>query len=166
MKRTWVVAALAVALLSGGAMARAEEDGWVKYEDKTFGFSMLMPEGTRYVEKETEGGWGELWAEYEGVKFYALAKLGEKATAEEIEKVGVKLTGIPSKAWKTINKGENEGGWIWYRTVEASDGKTLVIGDYGTGKKGSYLLVLVTTEKDYEEHKADYATWYQSIRLK
>ncbi len=75
------------------------------------------------------------------------------------------LTGIPASKWKTINKGKNEAGWIWYQTVEASSGGKLVVGDYGTGKKGSYLLILVTTEEDYQVHKSDYHTWYDSIRL-
>ncbi len=61
--------------------------------------------------------------------------------------------------------GENEAGWIWYRTVEATKNGKLILGDYGTGKKGSYLLLLETTDADYDEYKAEYLKWYQSIRL-
>ena len=119
-----------------------------------------------FWEREFGGGWAELWAEYEGVEFYALTKLGEHATPKEIERVGVEITGIPARYWKQINEGRNEAGWIWYRTVEASDGTNLVIGDYGTGRMGSYLLILVTTELDYWEDESDYETGYQSIRLR
>jgi hypothetical protein len=133
--------------------------------DKEYGFTMLMPGGTKYAEKEFPGGWGELWAEHEGVKFYGLAKLGEKATPEEIEKVGVQLTGIPSSSWTTINQGKNQAGWIWYKTVEATKDGKLILGDYGTGPKGSYLLILQTTESDFNEYNADYVKWYQSIQL-
>ena len=125
-----------------------------------------MPEGTLFVEKEFGGGWAELWAEYEGVKFYALVKLGEQATPEEIERVGVKLTGIPASYWEQINEGWDEAGWNWYRTVEASRDGVLIFGDYGTGRMGSYLLILQTTERDYHEYEADYETWYKSIRLR
>jgi len=155
--------AFGIATLAGASLALAQ--GWVQYVAKEYGFSMLMPEGTRFVEKESKGGWGELWAQHEDVKFYGLAKLGEKASAEDIEKVGVRITGIPSSAWKTINKGENQGGWIWYRTVEARANGKLVLGDYGTGPKGSYMLLLETTDEDYNEYKADYVKWYQSIKL-
>jgi hypothetical protein len=33
------------------------------------------------------------------------------------------------------------------------------------GKRGNYLLYLETTVADYDEHKADYNKWYESIRL-
>jgi len=49
--------------------------------------------------------------------------------------------------------------------VEATDGTVLLFGVYGTGPKGSYLILLQTTVKDYEEHKADYRKWYDSITL-
>jgi hypothetical protein len=141
------------------------DEGWVKYEAKDYGFSMLIPEGTKLAEKEFGDGWGELWAEHEGVHLYALAKKGAQATPEEIEKVGVKLTGIPDSAWTQIKEGKNESGWIWYRTVTAKKGGKLIIGDYGVGKKASFLLILDTTEADYQENKADYAKWYESITL-
>jgi hypothetical protein len=158
--------AVGLAILFAASLGGAQSgEGWESYVAKDYGFSMLVPEGTRFVEREFAGGWGELWAEHEGVKFYALAKLGEQATPEEIEKVGVQLTGIPNSAWKTINEGENQAGWIWFRTVEASQGGKLILGDYGTGKRGSYLLILETTESDYREYKADYEKWYASIRL-
>jgi hypothetical protein len=40
-----------------------------------------------------------------------------------------------------------------------------LFGGYGVGKKGSYLLVLVTTSNDFENNKADYMKWYNSINL-
>lgn len=156
---------LGLAMVIAAAPVHGEE-AWASYASDKYGFSMLVPAGAQLAEKEFGGGWGELWCEHDGVKLYALAKLGEQATAEEIEKVGVKLTGLPASAWKTIDKGEKSHGWNWYRTVEASQGGTLVFGGYGTGPKGSYLLVLQTTETDYAAYKADYKAWYESITLK
>lgn len=157
------LAGLMIGVMAAG-VAVAEE-GWAKYESKKYGFSMLVPTNTKMVEKEFKGGWGELWAESDGVQLYGLAKLGEQAKAEEIEAVGVMLTGIEASDWKTIDKGANQNGWNWYRTVEAKSGGKLIFGGYGTGKKGSYMLLLQTTEKDYAEYKADYQAWYDSITL-
>ena len=157
--------AIGLALIAVASIGRAADDGWVKYEAKDYGFSMLVPEGTKFAEKEWGDGWGELHAESDGVHLYGLAKKGAPATPEEIEKVGVKLTGIPSSAWTQLKEGKNAGGWIWYRTVVASKGGKLIIGDYGAGKKASYLLILETTESDYKENKADYVKWYESIQI-
>ena len=56
-------------------------------------------------------------------------------------------------------------GWGRYRTFRATSGSKLVFGGYGVGPKGNYLLYLETTPADYNEHKADYDKWYESIRL-
>ena len=164
MKKFATALAVAILVSAAAGSARAEE-GWSKYQAKEYGFSMLVPEGTKFVEKEYEGGWGELFAEHDGVKLYGLAKMGEQASAADIEKVGVKITGIPASKWKQVHSGKNEGGWNWWKTVEASNGHDLVVADYGTGKKGSYLIILITTEEDYAEHKADYKTWWESVTL-
>lgn len=148
-----------------GSVCTQASERWVRYNAKAYGFSMLVPAGTRFVEKQYLGGWGELLARYEGVTIYGLAKKGAKATPEEIEKIGVKLTGIPSDSWTEIGRGENQAGWLWYRTVKASLGGTLVIGDYGVGRKSSYLLIIVTTASDYAEYESEYQKWYQSIQL-
>lgn len=164
MKRTLSTTALSLAAILLAGIASAQE-GWVKYDAQEYGFSMLIPEGTKLAEREYGGGWGELRAEHEGVKLYALAKLGEWATPEQIEQVGVKLTGIPGSFWTTVSQGENKQGWTWYRTVQARGNGKVIVGDYGTGKRGSYLLILETTEADFKQYEPDYVKWYQSIRL-
>ncbi|MCM2255675.1 MAG: hypothetical protein NDJ94_08395 [Vicinamibacteria bacterium] len=155
---------LAVVLLSGALSARAED--WVSYDAGKFGFSMLIPAGTRLVEKDWGEGWAELWGDHEGVKVYALAKLGEQATAAEIEKVGVKVTAIPTEAWKEIDSGHNANGWNWYKTVKAQKGDRVVFGGYGTGRRGSYLVVLMTTKSDFAAYEAEYKEWYESVKLR
>ena len=124
---------------------------------------MLMPVGTRFTKREYAGGWGELRATSEGVDFMGVARLGEMASAADIERVGVKLTGVDDRHWKVINEGRNENGWNWFVTVEASVNGQLYFGDYGTGPKGSYLLMLRTTERDNRQHESDYKAWYESI---
>jgi hypothetical protein len=142
----------------------AGEDDWATYKDEHYGFSMLMPAGARFKESEAKDGWGALQASGDGVEFLAIAKLGTEAAAADIEKVGVRVTGVSADHWKEIDKGSGNG-WKWFKTVEASDGKNLLFGGYGVGPKGSYLVLVKTTEADYKEHKADYKEWYDSVKL-
>jgi hypothetical protein len=138
---------------------------WKYYEAKGYGFSMLVPEGTSMREKELGAGWGQLWGDHDGVKLYGLAKLGAKESDADIEKYAVKVIGIPASEWKKVDSGANQRGFERYRTFEAVRGPKLYFGGYGVGKRGNYLLYLETTVADYNEHKADYSKWYESIRL-
>ncbi|MBI2901845.1 MAG: hypothetical protein HYY17_16795 [Planctomycetes bacterium] len=136
--------------------------GWTVYECEKYAFSMLAPQGTKFAEKEFEGGWGLLAAKHEGVQLWGLAKLGHDYSHDDIAKLGIKLTGIAADHWKEIDAGENKLGWKWYRVFAASDGEDLVFGGYGVGSKAGYLLVLKTTVKDFEKHEKDYMKWYRS----
>jgi len=138
---------------------------WTKYTSPEYGFSMLVPNGTSFREKEYGSGWGSLVAERDGVYVYAIAKLGEKASAAEIESFGVRATRVPASYWKDIKSGKNSNGWIWYKTVEARYNGKLLFGGYGVGSKGSYLVVLETTVEDFTNYRADYLKWYDSVRL-
>lgn len=160
-----VCGSFTVGVVPAATSAAEAQSGWADYRAETYGFSMLVPEGTVLAESEGINGWARLVGRYDGVHLYALTKRGEQATAEEIEAVGIALTGIPESGWRMIDSGRNQGGWNWYRTVEASQGGRLIFGGYGTGPTGSYLLLLETTEADYNANRADYMAWYRSIRL-
>lgn len=164
MKPYITMGAAILAAMVGLTQASAAER-WAQYNAPDYGFSMLVPVGTKLIERQQVGGWGELWADHDGVKVFAEIKLGDPASRDEIEKVGVRITGIPGKYWTTIGSGRHVDGFTWYRTVKAVRNGKLYIGDYGTGKMGSYLLVLQTTPHDFAEYNADYRKWYQSIRL-
>lgn len=138
---------------------------WEKYQARKYGFSMLVPVGIRLKEKQFGPRWGELTAKYGVVTLVALAKLGDKATPDEIERVGVKITNIPAAEWRVIGRGRNEGGWLWWKTVTAERNGMRIIGDYGAGNKSSYLMLLITTEDDFRSDQANYKRWYQSIQL-
>ncbi len=136
---------------------------WSYYDATDYGFKMLVPDAATIEEKEIDD-WGGLYAYYDGIKLWGLAKLGEEASAEEIEKFGVRLAGIPGRYWKEVDSGEGSG-WKWFKTVRAEyDGK-VVYGGYGTGRRGSYLLLIKTTEEDFEEYETDYMYWYESVQL-
>ena len=58
--------------------AAAHASDWKYYETKPYGFSMLVPTGAKLQTREWGGGWGGISSNYEGLKFYGLAKLGAK----------------------------------------------------------------------------------------
>lgn len=156
-----LLAVFAAAALAGAALA----SDWRYYETKPFGFSMLVPTGTRLVEREWGGGWGGLSGRSENVMFYAQAKLGYKETDTDIETYALRTIGIPASAWIKIDQGANTRGWERFATFKANLGSKLYYGMYGVGKKGNYLLYLETTPSDYMAYKTDYDKWYESIRL-
>ena len=160
--KTTMWKAIAGALLCCIAQFAAAD--WKSYTAPSYGFSMLIPEGTKMKEKELGGGWGQLWGDSDGVKLYGLAKLGAKESDADIEKYAVGIIGIPAKEWKMIDAGSGRG-FERYRTFEAVRGNKLYFGGYGVGKKGNYLLYVETTVDDYDHHKADYKKWYDSIHL-
>ncbi len=145
-------------------MAQFAAADWKIYQAKTYGFSMLVPEGAKMRDKELGGGWGQLWGDSEGVKLYGLAKRGAKESDADIEKFAVKTIGIPAREWKLIDSGAGRG-FERSKTFEAVRGDKLYFGGYGVGSKGNYLLYVETTVQDYNAHKADYKTWYDSIKV-
>jgi hypothetical protein len=149
-----------------GASARAEVDGdWEIYHSEKFGFQMRVPADARAKAKEWSDGWAGLYLKHASLELWGLARPGKHYSAEEIERYAVKLTGVPDRHWKEIDKGENVHGWRWYQSVLATRGDVALVGGYGTGPKGSYLLILKTTRSDYEAHRADYDKWYRSLRI-
>lgn len=138
---------------------------WVQYKADKYGFSMLVPKGTKVAGKDLGGGWGAMVAVNPPSQLMGLAQLGVQSKAAAIEAFGVKLTGIPAKHWKLAEQGKNKNGWKWYKAAVATDGKTMVVAVYGNGAKGSYLLLLKTTVADYAANKAAYEKWGDSLRL-
>ena len=89
----------------------------------------------------------------------------EQATREEIEAYSVKLTQMSTEAWELVDEGEATSGWAWYRTFRASVDEKAIFGSYGSGPKGSYVLLLKTTDEDLRVHQEGYWDWCASIQL-
>ena len=145
--------------------AAACAEDWEKYSAKEYGFEMLVPKGVKMIEREKSGGWGGLYANYEGVKLYALAKLGAEETRDDIRKFAEKECGIPGENWTKVDSAKNTAGWKWYEVYVAEKDGALIFGGFGTGLKGNYLAFLKTTKADYDEHKDDYKAWFASVKL-
>ncbi len=141
------------------------EEDWQVYRADAFGFSMLIPQRAVVVEQE-ESGWGVLKvSKAKGVNVFAIAKLGEQASAKDIQAVGVDLTGIAAEHWKHIDEGKDRRGWTWYKTVVAKTPGKVLVGGYGTGPKGNYLMLIETDPADYARNKDEYDLWYSSVYL-
>lgn len=156
---------LVIGVFAGLLTQAALAADWKYYEAKSYGFSMLVPAGVEVREREWGGGWGGANASFEGVKLHGLARLGARESDADIERFAVQTIGIPASEWTMIDSGTGQRGWMRYKTFRATSGSKLYFGGYGVGAKGNYLLYLETTTADYNEHKADYIKWYESIRL-
>jgi len=163
MKHLLGLCGILLAGMAGGSVYA--EEGWETYEAGAYGFSMPVPEETTFAEKEWDGGWGGLYANCDGVELFGIALLGVDAKAEEIEKIGVRATGIAAGHWKQIDAGKDKSGWRWYRTVMAAGDSKVAFGGYGVGPAGSYLLLMTTTVEDFEENRSDYEAWYAGVKL-
>lgn len=137
---------------------------WQDFRADDYGYSMLIPAGTKMETRQFGAGWGGLRGESQGVKVVGVAKLGPAEPAAEIERFGAEVTGIPASAWEIIDDGSGHG-WTWYKTVTARSGNRQLYGGYGVGSRGSYLILLETTPGDFAEYRSDYDHWYESIKL-
>lgn len=98
------------------------------------------------------------------MQVWGTAHLGKKHEPAAFQLFGIIVSGIPAKFWKKVDQGKNRNGFEWFHTYKASDGKHVVLGLYGVGKKGSYLLLLKTTQKSFRRDRAKYLRWYKGIR--
>lgn len=166
-RRGWIVGLAAAALLFCAGTGQAKKKRpWVEHHSDKYGISMKVPRGTVFKGKEWKGGWGGIHANYWGVQLWGIAHLGKKHPPGVIETFGAVVTGIPFKQWKIIDKGEGKNGFEWYKAARAQKGKHVVFGLYGVGPRGSYLLVLRTTQKSLARDKEAYLRWYRSIKVK
>ncbi len=160
-----LTALITLSLAAAPAQAKKKVP-WVKYEAKKYGFSMKVPKGTKFKEKDWKNGWAGLHANYLGVQLWGLTHKGTKHKVEAFQKFGVVVTGIPGKKWELVEEGKDDNGFEWYKVHRAEKGKHLVFALYGVGPKGSYMLVLKTTKKSFKKDKAPYLRWYNSITAK
>ncbi|MHC4871315.1 MAG: hypothetical protein ACYTFY_05675 [Planctomycetota bacterium] len=140
---------------------------WKKYDWKGYGISMLGPTNAVFVEKERKGGWAEVYGKQGVTHIYAICKMGTFATSKEIEGFAVKEIGVNKDKWDLFDKGKNSKGWKWYKSFAAEHKAKghVYLGGYGIGKRGTYLIILQTTEADFEKYEKDYEKWYESIRV-
>src|SRR5262249_49176169 len=72
---------------------------WVVVKDDTYGFGMLMPQGTKTSGKDFGGGWGGGYAKYGVTEFFGIARLGVYSKPAEIEEFAIRASGVPGPSW-------------------------------------------------------------------
>lgn len=155
---------LAVALLSAGTAAA---DGWQVFKSDRFGFAMLVAPGTAWVAQDFGDGWGGMRAQKGVLAFVGIVRLDRFASPAELERSAITVTKVPAGAWRKTDEGRNANGWKWWRTYRASltAKERVIFAVLGTGKRGSYMLLLETSESDFAAHEALYEQWYRSLTL-
>jgi hypothetical protein len=126
---------------------------------------MLVPSMMKLAAKDFGKGWGGLYGALKPVEMSVVAQLGNFPADTDMEAFAVIVTEIPANAWTLVDKGENQGGWKWWKTYHATDGKLSVFAVLGHGPKGSYIVFLKTTNADLQANQAAYAKWYANIVL-
>jgi hypothetical protein len=162
-----------LAVLVTFVAASAAAQGWRVFRSDRFGFGMLVAPGTEWTARDFGNGWGGITAEKGVFEFVALCKMKEHSDAAKMEQTAVAVTGIPADAWSKVDEGvgRRDGlgahGWSFWRTYLAKNSRThrMVYAVLGYGPRGSYLLLLGTTEADYVAHERLYQQWYQSLTV-
>jgi hypothetical protein len=154
------IAALALA-------ASAQAQGWSRFTSDRFGFAMLVAPGTRWEAHDFGSGWGGIRTKTGVVDFVAIVKLGYAARPKELGDAAVMLTRVPQAAWRQVDQGRNAGGWNWWQTYEARNSSTgrVLFTVLGTGRRGSYILFMETSQADFVANKSLYDKWYRSLTL-
>jgi hypothetical protein len=154
-------------LLVLGFAASASAQGWSVFKSDRFGFAMLVAPGTQWQARDNGNGWGGIHATKGVLEFAGIVRLGYQATPRELEQFAVAVTKIPAKAWKRTDSGQNAAGWNWWKTFEAHNNSRnrVAFAVLGTGRKGSYILVLETDRNDFAAHRDLYNQWYRSLTL-
>lgn len=147
--------------------ANASAQGWSIFKSDRFGFAILVAPGTKWEARDFGNGWGGIHAKKGILEFTAIVRLGYLATPKELGDFAIAGTKIPAAAWRKTDEGRNTNGWNWWQTYEArssSMGK-MCFTVLGTGRRGSYILALDTSQTDFAAHKGLYDQWYRSLTL-
>ena len=147
--------------------APAAAQDWSVFKSDRFGFAMLVAPGTRWEARDFGRGWGGIRAQKGVLEFVGLVKLGYAGSPAELGDAAILLTGVPAAGWRKVDQGRNAAGWKWWHTYEARNdaaGRVLYTV-LGTGRRGSYILFLDTSQADFTRHRALYKQWYDSLTL-
>jgi len=154
-------------LLALCVAATAAAQGWSVFKSDRFGFAMLVAPGTRWVARDYGNGWGGIGAQKGVLEFVAIVKLGYQAPPKELGDSAILLTGVPAAGWRKVDEGKGASGWNWWQTYEARNNASgrLLFTVLGTGRRGSYILFLGTSQADFAAHRGLYDQWYRSLTL-
>jgi hypothetical protein len=162
MRRALLVLAVTLALAPP-----AWAQGWSVFKSDRFGFAMLVAPGTRWEARDFGDGWGGMNARKGVLELLVIVRLGRFASPADMERSAVALTKVPGDAWRKSDEGRNVNGWTWWRTYRVNLDATgrILFAVLGNGRRGSYMLLLETSQQDFSAHKELYDEWYRSLTL-
>lgn len=156
-----------LAVLTLGLVLPAQAQNWSVFKSDRFGFAMLVAPGTAWAARDFGQGWGGIRAKVGVLEFVAIVKLGYFAPQKELGDAAIVLTGVPGPAWTKTDAGRKKAGWNWWETymVRNDAAGRVLFTVLGTGKRGSYILFLGTSQADFAANNALYQQWYSSLTL-
>jgi hypothetical protein len=159
------IAVLAAAAVVGAFGAQAQAQAWKRHTSDKLGYSMPAPKDATFEDKTWPGGWVGEQAEHKGVKLIAAALLGKKMTGGMMELFGDQLSGVARKSWKVKRTRKAKQGWFWFNITRGAQGKRRAFALYGKGRKGMYVVLLLTDRAGARRHRAAIARWIRGVKL-
>ena len=140
------------------------EGDWKDWKNDKFGIKMTVPKKMVLAGKEYKGGWGGLYGKLGVVEMFVIGKLDATPTLEVMQAFGIIVSGVKAKHWTKIDEGEKKNGWKWYKTYKANGPVRALFAILAQSEKGSFIIFLRTTHKNFLKHIKSYEKWYKSIK--
>ena len=77
-----------------------------------------------------------------------------------------RVSGVAREHWTVIKTVKARGGWVWYCPARAAHGGKVVRAVYGLGRRGAFLMVLVTGKVEARRSRSAHARWARTVRLR
>lgn len=132
---------------------------------KDYKFDMSIPQDFQFKLLETNG-----YAKIEGyntltdTKIYAYAFTGEEYTRANIANFGIEESGVKEGEWEKVDDGEDENGFAWWDTYEASAGAEVIYAVIAKNKYNPihYLFFAQAMPESFEKNAEQYIEWAMS----
>lgn len=164
MRRT--VALLVAWLVVVGANPARGAGGWKRHREARLGFSMLVPRGGEVTRRTWAGGWRGIQINHRRATLFGVTMPGKKNTADMIRALAERLSGVERRHWTVIKTVKARRGWVWYCPASAAHGRKVVRAVYGLGRRGTFLMLLITDRGEARKSRSAHRRWARSVHLK
>ena len=165
MKKTFIIFCTVIILLPSISSFAFPDVDWVFYKSDDFGFQLRLHKGTRFMETDFGEGWVGKTGVFNTIRYLIAVNTGPQQTEINIQQSLAKIINIPAEQWNKLKEGKNNSGWEWYKVIKALKDETLYLGGYGLGSKGNYIILMKTSNSDFEANETEYLEWFSSIEL-
>lgn len=160
--RTLLGVTLAV-MLSLVFAAPANAGSWVEHKSDKYPVSIHLWSTIDVQQKEWANGWGGLKAKNHGLEIFAMVNKG-KIKAADVQKLGVKITGVAAKDWNLTDK--QRAGFKNYQVGTLTKGEQQYIVAWGQTAKGATMLFIVKSNAaDLAKHERSYRNVLRRLKV-